>query len=254
MTRFHRPLLVAGALHLAAVVPALVAMAMDGRLIMGINPWIKPTKFLISIGIYLVTVAWLIPRVRSAARSKAIIAWGVLFALTGEIVLIATQAARGTTSHFNIATTFDQFVFQTMGLLILGNTGLIIWLLMLFMRSPEPMPRAQLAGIRLGLALFLIGSLEASLMIATNGHAVGVPDGGPGLPFVNWSTEGGDLRAAHFVGLHALQALPILGWFLSRRDHNAGVSVVRAVAVAWGLLFAGLTVLAIRAVPLLRGA
>jgi len=251
VTRLHKPLLVAGVAHLLAVVPALIAMAVDDRLILGINPWIKPTKFLLSVGIYLVTFAWMIPRVHGAERSKAVIAWGVLIVMSGEIVAILMQAARGTTSHFNVASLFDAVVFQAMGVMILINTGLVAWLLMLFMRSPEPMPRAQLAGIRLGLLLFLIGGLEGGMMIAANAHAVGVPDGGPGLPFVNWSTEGGDLRAAHFVGLHALQALPILGWFLSRTSHDAGVTTVRVVAAAWGVWFAGLTALAVWGVPLI---
>lgn len=78
MTRLHRPLLVAGAAHLAALVPVLVAMSVDDRLILGINPWIKPSKFLLSVGIYLITLAWMIPRVRRADRSKAVIGWGVL--------------------------------------------------------------------------------------------------------------------------------------------------------------------------------
>lgn len=247
----HRPLLLAGLLHLAALVPVLAAMAIDDRLILGINPWIKPAKFLVSVGIYLITLAWMLPRVRGYRRTRSLIGWGVLLVMSLEIVLIVMQAARGTTSHFNQRSVFDVMVFAAMGLLIMINTGLVAWLLILFLRAPEPMPRALLAGIRLGLLLFIVGGLEGGMMVAANAHAVGVPDWGPGLPFVNWSTEGGDLRAAHFVGLHAMQALPILGWLLSRRTPAAGVMTVRVVALMWALLFAGLTWLAMLGKPIM---
>lgn len=169
-----------------------------------------------------------------------------------ENVLIAVQSARGTTSHFNVRSAFDGIVFSTMGAMIALNTALAIWLLVLFLRSPSPMPPALLSGVRLGLLLFIIGGAQGGMMIAGNSHAIGVPDGGPGLPFVNWSTEGGDLRAALFIGLHALQALPTLGWLLSRKRPDAGVTVVRIVAFVWGLFFAGLTWLAMSGQPLVR--
>ena len=67
----------------------------------------------------------------------------------------------------------------------------------------------------------------------------------PGLPFVGWSTEGGDLRAPHFVGIHGIQALPLVGWLLGwpaiRRRLAAGHRVV--LVLLWGAGYLGLTLL-----------
>jgi hypothetical protein len=41
---------------------------------------------------------------------------------------------------------------------------------------------------------------------------------------VNWSREYGDLRIAHFIGMHALQVLPFAGWRLGK--HTATIKLV----------------------------
>ncbi|HEX9961693.1 MAG TPA: hypothetical protein VGB00_12205, partial [Pyrinomonadaceae bacterium] len=144
---------------------------------------------------------------------------------------IVMQAARGTTSHFNNSSAFDGADFSAMGLMIVVNTFLIIYLTYLYFRADFRLPDAVVWGMRLGLILFLLASFQGGYMSAQTGHAVGAADGGAGLPFVNWSTEGGDLRVAHFIGMHALQAIPLFALMLVRLQKR--FSPIRPLALTF---------------------
>jgi hypothetical protein len=229
-----RALTITGWLNLALLAGMIAASLFDHRLVMGINPWIKPIKFAASITIYVWTVAWLL---QYLPRPQRLISWGISAAMIVEISCIALQAARGTTSHYNNSTPFDSAVFGIMGLWILVNTILVARLLWLFSR-PVPMARAILLGVRLGLVMFLLASFEGGVMLGHQGHTVGIADGGPGLPLVNWSTRAGDLRIAHFAGFHALQVLPLIGWIAGRKWPRQAVAAVASLFVAWLAIFA----------------
>jgi hypothetical protein len=271
-TRWNRPLLaLAAAMAVLSVVAITFALG-DPREILGQNAWFKPLKFSLSIGIYAVTMAWLVglpglrrPRIAAAA------AWITVIGLVIEIVVIVYAAATGTTSHFNVATTLSTTLWSLM-----GSSIAVVWVMtlvvgLLVFRAPLP-DRARTLAIRAGVVLGLIGMAIAFLMTTptseqlddfqgvAGAHAVGVADGGPGLPFFGWSTEGGDLRIPHFVGLHALQAIPlgllaleVLGRrVLALRDVHVRFRLVVLGAVGYAGLMALLTVQALLGEPLLR--
>lgn len=230
-----------GALMILALVVVTLLSISDHRLILGLNPWIKPMKFLVSVTTFLWTTAWFMPETQPDPIRRALVRWTIALAMVIEIALIITQAARGTTSHFNASTPFDLAIFNTMGILITVNTiamMLFLWIL----RRDTPSRRAgYLWGIRLGVALFVLASWQGFMMVANNAHAVPGPDGGPGLPFINWSTSMGDLRSAHFFGMHAMQALPLLGFLLDRtlgaNRPSRLVPTARNVVLAAGILW-----------------
>jgi hypothetical protein len=89
-------------------------------------------------------------------------------------------------------------------------------------------------------------------MTVAGAHTVGAPDGGPGLPVTGWSTEHGDIRVAHFLGLHALQLLPIVALLLARRRVNDAIRVRLTIAAAasYAGLFAILLSGALRGQPI----
>ncbi len=184
-------------------------MLFDSTQILGINRWLKPIKFSSSIAFYLFTLAIYLAYLPGFETAKNIISYGAITMMLGEIFLIIMQAARGTTSHFNFTNQTDGAIFAAMGVMIVINSLLILCLTIFYFRSDFNLPDAIVWGMRLGLIVFLIGSFEGGYMSSQIGHAVGVADGGAGLPFVNWSTTGGDLRVAHFLGLHALQIIPL---------------------------------------------
>jgi hypothetical protein len=238
------------AMLLLLLVVTLISIG-DTRQILGINPWIKPMKFMTSIAIFLWTVAWFMPDTEPKPTLRAIVRWTIASAMVIEIVMIVLQAARGTTSHFNVRSPFDGIVFGIMGIAIVFNTLAMVLFLAIIRRDTPPQRAGYLWGIRLGVAMLLLASFEGALIIGNNAHSYPGPDGGPGLPFVNWSTDKGDLRIAHFFGIHAMQALPLLGFMLDRARVAAARNVVLAVGILWLALTGGLLLMAINGRPLI---
>jgi hypothetical protein len=244
-----------GWISLAILAGALVLAPFDSRLVLGINPWIKPIKFALSITFYVWTVAWLLEYLRLRVWAKGILSWGISVSMLAEIVCITAQAVRGTTSHFNVNTALDAAIFAIMGAMIAINSVLALLLLILFFTGKHDVPRPYLWSIRSGFAVFLAASAIGGVMVAHGAHSIGVKDGGPGLPIVNWSTSGGDLRAAHFLGLHALQVLPLVGFLVGRHRSWAirqKTAYVMVLSGAYALLVAVLYFQAIHGSPLLR--
>lgn len=250
----NRPLAVAVLTFLMGLCFALIGLIVDPRVITGAPAWLKPVKFLISGSIYCVTLIWLLSYVRG--RLASIAAWVTAVGLMIEIMLVAFQAARGTTSHFNVSTPLNAAIWSIMGTIIVGiySAALLTAILLMRRRLPDP---ALTWAVRLGVLISLVGMGLAYLMTSptaaqlsaaqaghgmpiAGAHSVGVADGGPGLPILGWSTVGGDLRAPHFVGLHGLQLLPLAAWLLLR--YGRRLTAAARVALVWivGVAYLGL--------------
>lgn len=256
----NRPLTFVGVFMLLVLAGMLVGLLVDPRVITGAPAWLKPAKFAVSISIYCFTLLWLLSFVRGRRRVVAMVSGVVAVGLAVEEVIIGGQALRGTTSHFNVGTSLDGVLWGVMGfsVVLVWAATLVAAILLLVQRLPDP---AFAWALRLGILLSLVGMGVAFLMTTptaaqlaaaeTGGampvagaHSVGVEDGGPGLPVVSWSTTGGDLRVAHFAGLHALQIMPLVG-FLIAGSRAGWLEAPCRVALVWtaGLSYLGLVLL-----------
>src|SRR3954451_4252813 len=231
------PVLTAGVVvALVTLVVSLAGLALDPRLIAGAPAWLKPMKFAVSIAAYLLTVRWMLRFLPDRPRLLTVVSSVLVGAFVAELICIVLQVVRGTTSHFNEATPFDAAVYNVMGsfVMLLFAGTVVVAVLALRRRGLDA---GAAAGIRWGLVLCLLGMAEAVLMITnrgwspSGGHTVGAPDGGPGLPITDWSLDHGDLRIAHFAGLHALQLLPLVAWALARDTALAATVRARLLSV-----------------------
>lgn len=206
-------------------VVSAVGMVVDDRVLVGSPIWFKPLKFSVSFALYGLTLTWMLGRRSTASRTG----WwaGTVITVAGviEMAVLIGQTLRGRRSHFNAETPLDQALFQIMGvtIVVLWLGTLVIAVLLFRDRDTD---RATAWAIRLGAVIALVGLGLGALMLgptpdqqaalargaseAVGAHSVGVPDGGPSMPLTGWSTTGGDLRIPHFVGMHALQLLPLL--------------------------------------------
>lgn len=219
---------------------ALVLQILDPRVLeSGVNIWVKPAKFLSSIGIFSVTAAWFFGYVRPQRRNGRLMRATVavlILAGTFELLWVSWQGANGLESHFNNGSPFHATMYALMGVfavLLVGTTLPLAW--EVGRRPALHLKKDFVAAVVIGLLLtFLLGGILGGYMSSQAGHSVGA-EGGRTYLF-GWNRSGGDLRIAHFLGIHAEQAIPILAALaaeagLGRRARWAAV-IVGATAYA----------------------
>ncbi len=270
LSKTHSPLFISGLFTAVMGLFFMAGIFLDARYITGSPAWLKPTKFAISIVIYTFTLLWFLSFIDTSKRWRkrlvSVLGWVVLTTFAAEWFVIITQVFRGTTSHFNVSSPLNTALWSVMAIaiMILFITNIVIAILLLRQKFDSPV---FAWGLRLGLLITIMGLGEGYLMTSPtalqmagwkNGesvtiagaHSVGVEDGGPGLPGLNWSTVGGDLRIGHFIGMHALQVLPLIVWFISRRRNlttQQHVQLVWTAALGYLGLVALVTWQALRA-------
>ncbi|MCP1501900.1 hypothetical protein J2Y89_000644 [Curtobacterium herbarum] len=249
---WHPALMMVAAVMALCAVVSVVGLLVDPRTVLGAPLWAKPLKFSVSILLYAVTWAWLIahlPRWRRLAHRLGTV---IAVSLIVEQALILWAAAAGTTSHFNVSSPLHVVVWGVMAvsITVLYLCTFVTSVALFFLRLPTP---ALTVAVRLGAVIALGGIGVAFLMTGptptqltspdgiVGAHAVGVVDGGPGVPVLGWSTTGGDYRVAHFVGMHALQLIPLVALALTvlarrvprLRSDTTQVRIVVIVALAY---------------------
>jgi hypothetical protein len=214
LKRRNRLLFFFGVVNILAAIVCVLLMLIDKREVSGVNTWTKPFKFFFSVAVFSWTISWYLDYLDKKVAVK-IYTYVVVVSMTIELLLISYQAARGVKSHFNINSQMDAMIFSTMGIIITIFTLWTFYIFILFMTQKRyQIPEGYLWGIRAGLFLFIVFAFEGGIMASQLQHTVGAEDGAEGMPLLNRSSRYGDLRIAHFFGMHALQILPIAGYFL----------------------------------------
>jgi hypothetical protein len=210
-----------------SVISVVVAIALvplwlvDPRTLLGVSVWEKPIKFYISVAIFSITYSWLSSFLTRGGRWVKLAGLVIALSLAVEILIILAMASIGETSHFNVSSPTAIAIWSIMATfisIVLFST-LFISLMIMFQKQQEFNLKLALAlgslntAVGMGLAYLMTWPTANQLSNyqgVAGAHAVGVPDGGSGLPFLGWSTVAGDLRVGHFFGLHSIQVAAIL--------------------------------------------
>lgn len=213
----------------------------------GTNAWYKPIKFALSIGLYALTMGWLMYYLPQT-KSIDICSWLIVLLLGFEIIYIGIQAGRGQLSHFNQSSNFYNGMYGLMAIAATVVSLITLYIGLLFFQIDLPsLPDYYVWAIRLGLILFFIFSMEGFIMGASLSHTIGGPDGGESIPFLNWSRKYGDPRVAHFIGMHAIQVLPLLAYYILK-----DIRLTIAVSIVYMLVALYVLVQALNGQPFIK--
>ena len=192
----------------------------DSEVVLGAGRYIKPLKYYLAI----VITSWTMAIILHYLNSKALrIIASIIIAITlfGESSIVFLQSIRGEASHYNTSTPFNEFMYDLMiSCMVILTIIIIVVTIVFFNQKKMACSQHFAAGIRMGLLLYSVFSIIGAIMISNMSHTIGGKDGGDGLLFFNWSIKYGDLRISHLLGVHVLQIIPLLSYYVFKKKNK----------------------------------
>jgi hypothetical protein len=211
-----------------------------------VNAWNKPFKFAFSLAVYTWTMAWYCHYLPAFNITR--FNWTIVILWCFEIFYIALQAGKGQLSHYNSSTPLYSALYALMALAATAVTLYTAYIGVLFFKTDFPaLPTYYLWAIRLGIILFVLFSFEGFAMGSRLNHSVGALNDNSNWFIIGWSKTVGDLRVSHFIGMHALQILPVLSYYVLK---NTKLTI--GLAIVYGLLAVLTFIQAFQGRPLIK--
>lgn len=242
IVRWHPVLMITAGLMLVLSLVHAAGVVLDDTMYGQTPNWMKPLKFSVSFTLYAAMLGGLVHLLESASgsveRKVRVLGTWIAAALWYEIFFLDLQALRGTQVHFNFRSLFDAVIYESVGAVAMATVVLHVLLVAVVLRKRAARPPVLLA-LKLGTALLVASALVGVLMAfplngegwsgdAVGGHFIGTDVDHDVVPGIYWSSEGGDLRVAHFIGLHAFQVLPLTALLFARWVDSRMVWVLSA--------------------------
>jgi len=94
-------------------------------------------------------------------------------------------------------------------------------------------------GLRMGLLNFVVYTVAGLIMFAKLSNSNGGIDSDSGKILLNWGSKHGDLKIVQFMGVHSLQIIPLLSYYLfTKKTQVINFSVLYFLAILSFLILA----------------
>lgn len=209
-----------GAAGLVLAVVCLVGVSVEGATIPPEGKLLDAATFCFGVGVFTITIALLLPLAgyAPAARRRWRRAF-YIFPVYG-LLLESVQAFRGIDPRFTEeGSGLDAVAGAVFGITAALNVVLFVVLGVRFFRSDVlPDRRVLRLGIRYGVAAVAISFAVGVVMSINSGRDIG---------------DEGNLLLSHALGVHGIQAIPIIALVLAASGRPSPVTLLHAVGVAW---------------------
>jgi hypothetical protein len=235
-----------GLICLSFSIMFLILTKITSTQVYNVNAWYKPFKFAFSTFLFAWAMAWYCYYLPNF--NIKLFNWSVIILLGFEIFYIALQASKGQLSHYNISSPVYASLYSMMAIAATLVTLYTAYVGLLFFTNKFPeLPTYYLWAIRLGIVIFVIFSFEGFAMGSRLNHSIGALNDNSNWFILGWSKTVGDLRVSHFIGMHALQVLPLFSFYILKNTKlTIGLSFI------YGLLALLTLIQALQGRPLIK--